>query len=358
MMTDQSEKIEAFLESINKTYKSDVVGRSISSRYGVKRFSTGVHALDVSLGGGWPFGRIGIVAGNESTGKTLLALKAATAILNYDRDTRLHKDEVDPEKFSPCAALFVDVEGTFDSVWAKKHGWDEAVNVIARPDYAEQAIDIVDFALRENTFDLIIVDSIAALTPTKEITDSAEDWQVGLAARLVNKAMRKWSASLNKASQESDRGGPMLLCLNQVREKIGIMYGDPRVLPGGKGQLFASSLILWTKSPKVLDDPTSKTSALVQLGGVVKKNKTYIPNLEFMYTMALTDTEDYLVGEVDNDKSIVKVGKKFGIFNRKTGEFGCDEMRGRTEEIFRSHLRTNKDLTKLLWKRVLEEAIK
>lgn len=357
MMSEQKEKIDAFLSSINSTYKSEVVGRSIA-KHGIKRFSTGVHSLDVSLGGGWPFGRIGIIAGNESTGKTLLSLKAAASICNYDRETRLHKSEVDPDKFTPCAALFVDIEGTFDAKWAKNHGWDDSVNVVARPDYAEQAIDIVDFALRENTFDLIVVDSIAAMTPSKEISDSAEDWQVGLAARLVNKAMRKWSASLNKASQESDRGGPMLLCLNQIREKVGVIYGDPRVLPGGKGQLFASSLILWTKSAKVLDDPTSKSSAYVTLGGVVKKNKTYIPSMEYAFTMALTDTEDYFLGEIDNDKSIVKVGKKFGVLNRQTGEFGCDELRGRTEEVFRGLLKLNDNLYKRLWDASVDEAVK
>lgn len=358
MMSDQKEKIDDFLSSINSTYKSEVVGRSISSKYGVKRFSTGAHSLDVSLGGGWPFGRIAIIAGNESTGKTLLSLKAAASICNYDRETRKHVSEVEPDKFTPCAALFVDIEGTFDAKWAKNHGWDDSINVVARPDYAEQAIDIVDFALRENTFDLIVVDSIAAMTPSKEISDSAEDWQVGLAARLVNKAMRKWSASLNKASQESSRGGPTLICLNQIREKVGVIYGDPRVLPGGKGQLFASSLILWTKSSKILDDPTSKSSALVQLGGVIKKNKTYIPKLEYSFTMALTDTEDYLLGEIDNDKSIIKVGKKFGILNRKTGEFGCEELRGKTEEVFRGRLKMNDELYLRLWNESVSEAIK
>jgi recombination protein RecA len=351
-----SEKITDFLEKINATYKSEVVGRSSSPVYGVHRFSSGILPLDIALGGGWPFGRIGILAGNESTGKTLISLKAAHAISNYDKATRKHRDLVDPDKFTPCSTLFVDVEGTFDAEWANKQGWNPDTSVIARPDYAEQAIDIIDFALRENTFDLIVLDSIAALTPTKEVTDSAEDWQMGLAARLVNKAMRKWSSSLNKTSQEFSRGGPFLLCLNQIREKLGVMYGDPRVLPGGKGQLFASSLILWTKSAKVLDDPDSKASAFVTMGGVAKKNKTFIPNREYAFQLALTDTSEYLVGDIDNDKTIVKFGKKYGVLNRDSG-FGCEEFRDRTEDLFRIKLRSDPEFRGLLYKRVLEAAL-
>lgn len=351
------ERVSEFLGKINATYKANIVGFSSAKAYDVSRFSSGVLPIDVAIGGGWPFGRLGIIAGNESTGKTLLALKAAASVSNYDRETRKHRSEVDPSKFTPCTALFVDVEGTFDAKWACANGWDDATNVIARTDYAEQAIDIVDFAIRDNTFDLIILDSIAALTPTKEITESAEDWQMGLAARLVNKAMRKWSASLNKTSQIHSTGGPFVLCLNQIREKVGVIYGDPRVLPCGKGQLFASSIIVWTKSAKILDDAESKESAFITMGGVVKKNKTWVPGNEFAYQMALTESENYSVGEVDNDCSIVKLGKKYGVLNRDGG-FGCIEFRAKTEDVFIERLREDPALTSLLYKRIVEAALK
>jgi recombination protein RecA len=327
-----SDRVKDFMSKINTTYKSRVAGLSTDASYGVKRFSSGVLSLDCSLGGGWPFGRLCIIAGNESTGKTLLSLKAAGSVSNYDRTTRLHKSLVPTANFEPCNVLFVDAEGTFDGIWARHHGWNDELNVVARPDYAEQAIDIVDFALRDNTFDLIVVDSIAALTPSKEVTESAEDWQMGLAARLVNKAMRKWSASLNKLAQEHKNGGPMLLCLNQIREKVGVMYGDPRVLPCGKGQLFAASTILWTRSAKITDDPETKSSGIAELGGVVKKNKTFTPGLEYAFKFMLTDVGDRSVGEVDNETMIVKFGKKYGLLNRDGG-FGLEGFRRLTPSL-------------------------
>ena len=349
-------KVKAFLDKINSAYKSEIVHRGETFKaLNIRRFSSGVASVDLALGGGWPFGRLGIIAGNESTGKTLLALKAAKEIKGYCRNCRLAQDLCKCSDFTPCVCLFVDVEGAFDLAWAKIQGFDSTYHVVARPDYAEQAIDVIDSAIRDNAFDMIVIDSIAALTPMKEVEESAEDWQVGLAARLVNKAMRRWTSSLNTLSRGSGLGGPFILCLNQLRENIGVMYGDPRTMPGGKGQKFASSVTAWTKAAKIQDDPESKESAYVELSGVFKKNKTAVPNLEYSFRMALKDTEMDKAGEVDNADQLVRLGKRYGLVTKSSGTVGFDITRCKTEAAFKSHVKHKPEIAKALWRALIKE---
>jgi recombination protein RecA len=307
-----------FIAGINAAYKGEVM--EVGGRFGaltLSRFSSGVLSLDTGLGGGWPFSRVVVLAGNESTGKTLLALKAAKTVMEYDHKTHKHRDFCKEGAFIPGRCLFVDLEGTFDLEWAKVHGWDDTWHAVARPEYAEQAIDIITAALEEGLFDLIVLDSVAMMSPTVEIESSTEDWQVGLAARLVNKAMRKWTSRLNKMAQGNPAGGPMVLCLNQFRVNIGQMFGDPRTLPGGMAQRFCASIIIYTKSAKVLDGDDKET-ATVELGGVCYKNKTYIPRINFAYEMGLREGGKLSKGMVDNLKQIQSLGQKYRLIQKVT----------------------------------------
>jgi recombination protein RecA len=351
------EKVQDFIAKINKTYDGGVCelgGKFKALR--LRRFSSGILSLDCALGGGWPFGRISIIAGEYSTGKTLIALKAIEQVENYDHNTKLHVSQVDPESFEPGRALFVDLEGSFDLDWSVANGFNADHHVVARPEYAEQAVDIVTDAIRQDLFDLIVVDSIANMTPTAEIEESTEDWQMGLAARLINKAMRRWNASLNRLSQGKTGAAPLVMCLNQFRLKIGVMYGDPRTLPGGKGQEFCSSVILYTKSPKI-EDGEDKETAFVEMSGTTHKNKTYVPKLNYSFKMSLKDQPDWAVGQVDNMKQLLKFGKQSGAIVVDKNKVTCGEIVTKTQKELVEILLVNAVAKTQLWHDILRRMI-
>jgi len=347
-------RVQAFIDKINKTYEGSVAEKGGKfTALQMHRFSSGILHVDLCLGGGWPFSRIALVAGNYSSGKTLLAIKACVNVEKHCMNCRAFHDLCKCGDFTPSPALFIDLEGSFDMRWAAAHGFNGDFHVVARPETAEQAVDIIDAAIRENAFGLIVLDSIEAMTPIKEVEESAEDWQMGLGARLVNKAMRRWNASLNKLSQTTKCGGPLLLCINQLREKLGVVMGDPRVLPKGKGQEFASSIMLFTKPPKIEDGPEDKETAYVTLRGVMKKNKTYIPHLEYEISMALKDTEEYKKGEVDNDKQLLKFGKKVGLVKKIGDGVGFDVTVCKSETALLSHFKHKPEIAKKLWRSII-----
>lgn len=332
-MTEEStteNKADQWKQSLNENYGCKVIQQDGDKGVDVnlRRFPSGILSLDMALGEGWPFGKISLIAGEYSTGKTFLALKAAEEVQEYDSKTHLHRSEVPADEFTPCKVLFVDVEHAFDLEWAKKNGWNNDLCYVAKPEYAEQAIDIVTDAIRQGIFGLIIVDSIAALTPSKEIEESSENWQMGLGARLTNKAMRRWNASLAKMAVESQAGGPCLMCLNQFRLKLGLVFGDPRTLPNGKAQEFAASIIVYTKSGVVKDDDKAE-HGFGEFGGVTWKNKTFIPRINYKYKVALKEHIDWKIGEVDNLKQIMALGKKYNLIYKdgKAWQVGSDSFR-------------------------------
>lgn len=345
------ERVSDFLANVNSTYKRSVVAYGGSfPALGIPRFSSGILSLDSALGGGWPFGRIATIAGSESTGKTLIALKACASVMEYDRSTRLHITEVPSSAdFRPCVALFVDAEGAFDPVWAARNGFAMDHHVVARPETAEQAIDIVMKALYENVFDLVVVDSIAALTPSKEIDETSEKWQMGLGARLVNKAFRRWGSALNRQSQEAAMPGPSLLCLNQIRMNLSAgLFADPRTLPHGQAQNFYSSIIIMTKAAKILDGE-DKSTAWGEYGGTTRKNKTYIPKLGFSFAMGLRDSRRLGMCEVDNLKRLLDLGKRYGLIVPGKGGVSFGETTAKTQKALMEMIAVDRVLLRSLW---------
>ncbi len=308
------DRLQNFIDRINKQYKGEVaqVGGNFDALK-IKRLPTGALSLDLALGGGWPFGRIITLAGEWSTGKTLLSLKAMKEIQEIDSATHLHVSQLPAgADFTPGSCLFVDIEGTFDAQWAEANGVILTNHVVTRPEYAEQAADIITAAIQENAFDLIILDSVAAMTPSKELEASAEEHQMALGARVCNKAFRSWVGSINALSHAGQEP-PILMSLNQFRVDLGVKFGDPRILPHGKAQNFASSVIIYMKSTSIEDDAQKAESATVQLSGICHKNKTYIPKLNFTFKMGLRDGEELKKGEIDNLTQMMKAVKRCGL---------------------------------------------
>jgi recombination protein RecA len=360
------DRVRGFIAKVNESYDAGVM--ELGGKFqalNISRFSTGILTLDCALGGGWPFSRVSVIAGEYSTGKTLMAIKACASIEEYDHVTKLHRSRMPADRmseFQPGVALVVDLEGAFDLSWAKKNGFNPDHHAVARPETAEQAIDMVTAAVHDNVFDLIVVDSIAAMTPSKELDETSEKWQMGLAARLTNKAMRRWNAKLAKTSQaDKGVGGPSILCLNQFRIDLNKSFGDPRTMPNGKGQTFCASVIVYTKSASLEDadgksGSEAKEMAYGTYGGVVHKNKTYVPMVTFKYQMALRDMEGEPTGTVDNLKQLLALGKKYNLIRVEKDGPHFGERKWGTQKALVADLAEDEKLRRLLWRSIVKQA--
>ncbi|MFC1474828.1 recombinase RecA [bacterium] len=214
--------LESVLKQITKQYGDGAIMKLGDSRIiATEAIPTGSLSLDLALGiGGIPRGRIIEVFGTEASGKTTLALHVAA----------------EAQKMGGVCA-FVDAEHALDPVYAKNVGVDIDNLLISQPDTGEQALEITDMLVRSGAVDLVIVDSVAALVPRAELEGEMGDQQMGLQARLMSKAMRKLAGNVNRTRA-------CILFINQVREKIGVMFGSPITTPGGRALKFASSIRL------------------------------------------------------------------------------------------------------------------
>lgn len=289
------------LKAVNKRYGDNTVRRG-SSIIQPLRIPTGVFMVDFALLGGIPSNRISMFVGERHSGKSALATMIAGSA------QRMWPDQ---------SVVMIDVEGTFDSTWARKLGVNTDELVYVAPETGEMAVDISEATLSSKETSLIIVDSLAAITPMKEIEDSAEDSQVALQARLIGKMVRKLNAALIK---ERKRGHLVtVLFVNQFRMKIGVSFGDPRTIPGGKALEYSTSLQMTIKNKenKGSDERGVESMTENEHSFYINKNKLcggprsgefrlvrqYIPELELAE------------GEVNQAKTILAYAKKFGYYS-------------------------------------------
>jgi len=219
----QLEKLKALqltLEKIDKTYgKGTIMKMGDSAIEDVPAISTGSLGLNIALGvGGFPRGRIIEIYGPESSGKTTLAIHA-----------------IAESQKSGGLAAFIDAEHAFDRFYAEKLGVDIQNLLISQPDNGEQALEITDHLIRSGAIDIIVIDSVAALTPKSEIEGDMGDSKMGLQARLMSQALRKLTATINKTSTT-------VIFINQLRDKIGVMFGNPETTTGGNALKFYASV--------------------------------------------------------------------------------------------------------------------
>ncbi len=218
--TEKTKAIESALSQIDRQFgKGSVMRMSDKAAQNIPVVGSGIIGLDVALGaGGFPIGRIIEIFGPESSGKTTLALHVVSEV----------------QKAGGIAA-FVDAEHALDVVYARKLGVNIDDLLISQPDYGEQALEITDILVRSGGIDIIVVDSVAALVPRAEINGEMGDSHVGLQARLMSQALRKLTGTLSKSKC-------MIVFINQLRHKIGVMYGNPEVTTGGNALKFYSSV--------------------------------------------------------------------------------------------------------------------
>ena len=217
---EKMKALQLTMDKMEKTFgKGSVMKLGDSAVEDVDVISSGSVTLDLALGvGGYPKGRVVEIYGPESSGKTTLAIHAIAEL----------------QKKGGIAA-FIDAEHAFDQFYAQKLGVNTSELIISQPDNGEQALEIADNLIRSGAIDLVIIDSVAALTPKAEIEGEMGDSQMGLQARLMSKALRKLTGSINKA-------GTCCIFINQLRDKIGVMFGNPETTTGGNALKFYSSV--------------------------------------------------------------------------------------------------------------------
>jgi recombination protein RecA len=325
--TEKLKALQLTMEKLDKTFgKGAVMKLGDSPVEKVEIIPTGSITLDLALGiNGYPKGRVVEIYGPESSGKTTLAIHAIAEV----------------QKQGGIAA-FIDAEHAFDQFYAKKLGVDVANLLISQPDNGEQALEIADNLIRSGAVDLVVIDSVAALTPKAEIEGEMGDSQMGLQARLMSKALRKLTGSISKA-------GCCCIFINQLREKIGVMFGNPETTTGGNALKFYSSVRLDIRRSTQLKDGEEVIGNRVKVK--VVKNKVAPPfrkaEFDIMYGEGISK-----VGE------IIDLGVELNILKKSGSWFSYGETRlGQGRDSIKTLLLDNLELADELEAKIKEAIV-
>ncbi len=322
---DRDKALEVALSQIDKQFGKGSVMRLGERPYvPIEVIPTGSISLDIALGiGGLPRGRIVEIYGPESSGKTTVALHA-----------------VANAQAAGGVAAFIDAEHALDPEYARSLGVDTDALLVSQPDTGEQALEIMDMLVRSGALDIVVVDSVAALVPRAEIEGEMGDSHVGLQARLMSQALRKITGALNNS-------GTTAIFINQLREKIGVMFGSPETTTGGKALKFYSSVRLDVRRIETLKD-----------GGDAVGNRTRVKVVKNKVAPPFKQAEfDIVYGQgISREGSLIDVGVEQGIV-RKSGAWYTYEgdQLGQGKENVRNFLRDNPDLADEIEKKIKEK---
>jgi recombination protein RecA len=322
---DRDKALETALLQIERQFgKGSVMRLGDETRVPVEVIPTGSIALDVALGlGGLPRGRIVEIYGPESSGKSTLALHA---VANAQRAGGI--------------AAYIDAEHALDPDYAKNLGVNTDALLVSQPDTGEQALEIADMLIRSGAIDVVVIDSVAALVPKAEIEGEMGDSHVGLQARLMSQALRKITGALNQTKTTA-------IFINQLREKVGVMFGSPETTSGGKALKFYASIRLDVRRIETLKEGTDAVGNRTKVKVVKNKMAPPFKSAEF----------DILYGiGISREGSLIDLGVEQGIV-RKSGAWYTYEgdQLGQGKENARSFLRENEDTANEIEKRIKEK---
>lgn len=322
---DRDKALDLALAQIDKQFGKGSVMR-LGERPVVETavIKTGSIALDVALGvGGLPRGRVIEVYGPESSGKTTVALHA---VANAQRNGGI--------------AAFIDAEHALDPEYARNLGVDTDALLVSQPDTGEQALEIADMLIRSGALDIIVIDSVAALVPRAEIEGEMGDSHVGLQARLMSQALRKITGILSNS-------GTTAIFINQLREKIGVMFGSPETTTGGRALKFYSSVRLDVRRIESLKDGTDVVGNRTRVK--VVKNKVAAPFKQAEF--------DIMYGKgISREGSLIDVGVEQNIIRKSGAWYTYDgDQLGQGKEKAREFLKENPDVAAEIEKKILEK---
>ena len=312
---DKSQALGSALSQIEKQFGKGSIMRmgDEGAQVDVNAIPTGALSLDVALGiGGLPRGRIVEIYGPESSGKT----------------TMIYHLIAEAQKRGGTAA-FIDAEHSMDPAYARRIGVNIDELLISQPDNGEQALEIADLLIRSGALDVVAIDSVAALVPKAEIEGEMGDTHVGLQARLMSQALRKLAGTLNRA-------GTICIFTNQLREKIGVMFGSPETTPGGRALKFYASVRLDIRRIETLKEGSEAIGNRARVK--VVKNKTAAPFRQAEF--------DIIYGEgISHEGNLIDLGVEAGIITKSGAYFSFGEERlGQGKNAARSFLREHTDI--------------
>ncbi|AJC23883.1 recombinase RecA [Bacillus velezensis] len=323
-MSDRQAALDMALKQIEKQFgKGSIMKLGEKTDTRISTVPSGSLALDTALGiGGYPRGRIIEVYGPESSGKTTVALHAIAEV---------------QEKGGQAA--FIDAEHALDPVYAQKLGVNIEELLLSQPDTGEQALEIAEALVRSGAVDIVVVDSVAALVPKAEIEGDMGDSHVGLQARLMSQALRKLSGAINKSKT-------IAIFINQIREKVGVMFGNPETTPGGRALKFYSSVRLEVRRAEQLKQ-----------GNDVMGNKTRIKVVKNKVAPPFRTAEvDIMYGEgISKEGEIIDLGTELDIVQKSGSWYSYEEERlGQGRENAKQFLKENKDIMLMIQEQIRE----
>lgn len=325
-VVEKRRALDAAVSQIEKQFgKGSIMTLGQNVKADVSVIPTGAMSLDIALGvGGVPRGRVVEIFGPESSGKTTLTL-SIIAQAQKQKGT----------------AAFIDAEHAFDSAYAKKLGVNLDELLISQPDTGEQALEITEMLVRSNAVDLIVVDSVAALVPKAEIEGDMGDSHVGLQARLMSHALRKLTAVISKSKS-------CLVFINQLREKIGVMYGNPETTPGGRALKFYSSVRLDIRRIAQIKRGEENVGGRVRVK--VVKNKVAPPFKQAEFDLMYDEGVSFLGSVLDMAETyeITKLSGSWILYG--------DEKLGQGRENAKAFLRENPKILGEIEKKILERS--
>jgi recombination protein RecA len=321
--TGREAALQHVIAQIEKQYGQGAIMQMDEHKYAkIEGISSGSLSLDIALGGaGIPRSRVTELFGPESSGKTTLALHI---IANAQREGGI--------------AAFIDAEHALDPTWAKRVGVDVSSLLISQPDTGEQALDITDMLIRSNSIDVIVIDSVAALTPKAEIEGEMGESQVALQARLMSHALRKLTAIIGKSKTA-------LVFINQIRMKIGVMFGNPETTPGGKALKFYSSVRVDLRRTTTLKDNTGAVGTRVRAR--VVKNKIAPPFREGEFDIMFDSGISY-------EGDVLDLGVECKVVDRTGAWLNYGDIKiGQGRDNAKKYLAENKELCEEIKNKIL-----
>jgi recombination protein RecA len=324
---EKNKALDAAVQQIERAFGKGSIMRmgAKSSDEQIDVIPSGSLGLDIALGiGGLPRGRIVEIYGPESSGKTTLALHAIAEA---------------QKRGGTCA--FIDAEHALDPVYARKLGVDVDNLLISQPDAGEQALEIADTLVRSGAIDVLVVDSVAALVPRAELEGEMGDSHVGLHARLMSQALRKLTGSVS-------RSNTMLIFLNQIRLKIGVMFGNPETTTGGNALKFYASIRMEIRRIGAIKDRDQIVGNQTRVKVVKNKLAPPFRQVEF----------DIMYGEgISKVGELVDLGTKVGVVEKSGAWYSVDSQRiGQGRENAKQFLRDNKEIAEAIERRIREQS--